>query len=230
MRAVPASASSAALRASGKGSALRAVDKPEFTHGVPHRVVRVPAAAAKVLGLEILRAHPLHFLSHPLRRIAAARSRMRRTRPMCVQAERTASRRGARACEPAFDVLAVRGVWRPHERDHVETAGAASLQLVEPGPGIVAQRLLEMAGDDRDWVARHTVAHVRDLRTLFAVGRAAAVARRRYAGAHPPPRPGSGLDGRLRLVRARASAASGDRSRARLPARRERIRDRRCRL
>src|SRR6266403_2115505 len=106
---------------------------------------------------------------------------MRRARPVCVQAERPPPRDSARALEPTLDILTEGGVRRTHERDQIEATGAASLQFVEPRPRVVAERLLGLAGDNRDWRARHTVAHVRDLRTLFAVERAAAAARRRNA-------------------------------------------------
>ena len=96
---------------------------------------------------------------------------MRRARPVRVQAERRRVRpRCARASSQRSLVLAVGGVRRPHQRDHVEAAGAAPLQRVEPAP-----RPRRRSGCSR-WqetiatgAARHTVAHVRDLRTLFAV-------------------------------------------------------------
>ena len=105
--------------------------------------------------------------------IAAGRTRVRRARPVRVQSERRARRRGAGALEPALLVLAERRVRRTHERDHVEAAGPPALERVEARPRLVVERPLEMAGDDRDGRARHTVPHVRDLRTLFAVRRAA---------------------------------------------------------
>src|SRR6266566_9406185 len=122
------------------------------------------------------------------------------------------------ALQPALDVLAVGRVGRTDQRNHVERTGPAASKRCKALPRVVAERLLEMTRDDRSRRARHTVAHVRDLRTLFAVARSPGSLRRRDASATPPPRPGPGLDGGLRRLRSRASAPSGARPRARLSA------------
>src|SRR5690348_14367164 len=98
---------------------------------------------------------------------------------------KTDERERAGACEPAVSVLVVRRVGRPDERDDLEAAGLFPPERVETRPRAVVERLLEVAGDDGDAGSpRHTVARVWDLRTLCAVGRAAAGARRRHARPH----------------------------------------------
>src|SRR5207245_4460299 len=125
-------------------------------------------------------------------RIATGWSGMRWARPVRVEPERRSRGRDARALEPARFVLAVREIGRPDQRDHVEAARAFALQRVEAQPGSVVEWALDVARHHRGGPGghgRHTVAHVRDLRTLFAVGASPGGVCRRDASADPPSRP-----------------------------------------
>src|SRR5581483_8837871 len=148
-----------------------AVDEPQLPHDGADVVVGVPAAAAEEARLELVLAEPGRLLANAFRRRSARRSRMCRARPVRVQPERRARRGAARTREPEIRVLVERRIRRTQQRDHVEAAGSVSLQRVEARPRLVAQRLLDVTGDDRDRRARHTVAHARAPRTLFAVPR-----------------------------------------------------------
>src|SRR2546430_3381595 len=155
-----------------------AIDEIELPQRPADVVVGVPAAATEQARLEALRAHPFGLAAHAGGRVAARRPRMRRARPVRVETEWRAGRRRARAIEPALLVLAERGVRRPHQRDHVEAARAAALQLVEALPRVVTERLLEMAADDRGGGGKPTVAYWRGLRDPISVAPSSASSRR----------------------------------------------------
>ena len=81
-----------------------------------------------------------------------------------------------------------------------------------------------MAGDDRDRRARHTVAHVRDLRTLFAVGAPQPPLSTRCAHASATAGPDQGSTDAFGACVLGHQRLAGPRPGARLPARRERDR------
>ena len=153
----------------------------------------------------------IHSASLPDARggIAAGRPGVRRARPVRVQAERRARGGEPRTVEPALLVLAVGGVGRPHQRDHVEAAGPPSLQRVEAPPRLVVERLLDVAGDDRGWTGLGTLWRMCGICGLYSPSSEPPPAsRRRDARAHPPPRPRPGLDRRVRRRACSGTSAS----------------------
>src|SRR5581483_4822485 len=125
--------------------ARSAVDEAEFRDGRAHGLVRVPAAAAEVAGLESALAHPFRFVADPRRGIAVDGPRVRGARPVRVQAERRAGGGGAGALEPWLLRFTVVRVGRTHECDHVEAARPTALEPIEAVPGGVVQRTLDVA-------------------------------------------------------------------------------------
>src|SRR3954451_2416290 len=134
-------------------AAFGAVDEPQLLHRVANRVIRIPAAAAEPARREASLAKPRRLVANPLCGVAGGRTRVRRARPVRVQAE---SVECACALEPTILVFSECRIGRADQRDDVEAAGTRTPQGVETTPCRIVERPLEVTGDDGR--ARHTAA------------------------------------------------------------------------